>query len=80
MLYSRVAAFIGDSENDEPMFATFALSCGVANIMGAMTRMTVLPAFVTSAERSRGFLEFCEFLRNSVMNGEASLDRGNRIV
>ena len=26
------AMFFGDSPNDEPMFAAFTLSCGVANI------------------------------------------------
>jgi hypothetical protein len=65
MLYSRAAAFIGDSENDEPMFEALPLSCGVANIEESIARMATHPAYVTSAYRSKGFLEFCEFLRNS---------------
>ena len=49
--------FFGDSPNDEPMFAFFPTSCGVANIRPFAEKMTCLPAFVTAEESGRGFAE-----------------------
>ncbi len=56
---SRVA-FIGDSPNDEPMFAALPLSVGVANVRDA--RLTTPPAFVTGRAAGAGFVEFAEHL------------------
>lgn len=47
--------FFGDSPNDEPMFAFFPASCGVANIKPFVERMTHLPAFVAEEESGKGF-------------------------
>ncbi len=50
-------AFFGDSANDEPMFAAFPLSIGVANVRAFLPRMTHWPAFATSAPGGEGFAE-----------------------
>lgn len=47
-------AYIGDSENDAPCFASFHTSIGVANLRG---RHTVGPRFKTTAEQGLGFVE-----------------------
>jgi len=49
--------FVGDSPNDEPMFARFPLSCGVANIKRYETLLAHLPAFVSLGESGEGFAE-----------------------
>ncbi|MBN2049126.1 MAG: HAD family phosphatase [Spirochaetales bacterium] len=54
--------FVGDSPNDEPMFAFFPLSCGVGNIRNFLPSMKVKPAFITSGEGSYGFAELAERL------------------
>ncbi len=54
--------FFGDSPNDEPMFAFFPTSCGVANIRPFAGKMTCLPAFVTAEESGRGFAEAIQHL------------------
>ena len=52
-------AFIGDSGNDRACFAAFRTSIAVANLTGTPT---LLPAYVTRAERSQGFVEAAELL------------------
>jgi HAD superfamily hydrolase (TIGR01484 family) len=49
--------FVGDSTNDQLMFERIPLSVGVANIRRFLPQLTVLPAFVTTAERGAGFAE-----------------------
>ncbi len=49
--------FFGDSPNDEPIFAAFPVSCGVANIRPFVPTMTHLPAYVTEQPGGRGFAE-----------------------
>src|SRR5438477_6255670 len=51
-------AFIGDSPNDEPMFAHFPLSVGVANIRPYLPRLKSPPAYVTETAAGDGFVEF----------------------
>ncbi|HEX6978958.1 MAG TPA: HAD-IIB family hydrolase [Alphaproteobacteria bacterium] len=51
-------AFIGDSANDEPMFARFPWSFGVANVKAFLPRMKTGPAYVTTGEAGAGFVEF----------------------
>ncbi len=55
-------AFIGDSPNDEPMFAFFPNSVAVANIRPYLPRLRSLPAYVTEARAGAGFVEFAEAL------------------
>jgi HAD superfamily hydrolase (TIGR01484 family) len=53
----RELIFAGDSPNDEPMFARFPLSCGVANVQKYALLMKRLPAYVTSLDCGDGFAE-----------------------
>ena len=50
-------AFFGDSANDEPMFAAFPLSIGVANVRRFLPRMQTGPAYITPSEGGMGFVE-----------------------
>jgi hypothetical protein len=52
-------AYVGDSENDAACFAAYATTIGVANLSG---RPTVLPRYVTRAERAQGFVELARVL------------------
>ena len=54
--------FAGDSPNDAPMFASFPLSVGVANIRSFAGRLEAEPAYVTRAESGEGFRELAELL------------------
>jgi hydroxymethylpyrimidine pyrophosphatase-like HAD family hydrolase len=56
----RELIFAGDSPNDEPMFARFPLSCGVANVKKYATLMNRLPAFVSSLDCGDGFAEIAD--------------------
>lgn len=58
----EAVAFIGDSPNDEPMFAHFPYSVAVANIRPYLPRLRALPAYVTDTETGAGFVEFAEAL------------------
>ena len=49
--------FVGDSPNDESMFAAFPASCGVANIRAFAGSMAFLPAYVTEGQGGAGFAE-----------------------
>lgn len=50
-------AYVGDSTNDQVMFARFVHSVGVANIARFVPQLHQLPRYVTQAERGRGFAE-----------------------
>jgi HAD superfamily hydrolase (TIGR01484 family) len=54
--------FVGDSPNDEPMFARFPLSCAVANIGDFLHLIKSQPAFVASKEGGEGFAEIADAL------------------
>jgi hypothetical protein len=54
--------FIGDSPNDEPMFAFFDYSVGVANIQSQLHRLTHPPKFVTPSTGGQGFVELATHL------------------
>jgi HAD superfamily hydrolase (TIGR01484 family) len=49
--------FCGDSPNDEPMFAFFPFSCGVANVRDFALRLRTLPTFVADERGGAGFVE-----------------------
>ncbi|MEQ1721889.1 MAG: HAD-IIB family hydrolase [Pseudobdellovibrio sp.] len=49
--------FVGDSPNDEPMFAKFPHSFGVANIRNFETQMKTLPNYVAASIGGDGFAE-----------------------
>ena len=52
--------FVGDSPNDEPMFARFPLACGVANLSRYREHIKRLPTFIASKDSGEGFAEIAE--------------------
>jgi hydroxymethylpyrimidine pyrophosphatase-like HAD family hydrolase len=56
----REVVFVGDSPNDEPLFARFPLSCAVANIRRYEGLIKNYPAFVAEKECAEGFAEIVE--------------------
>jgi HAD superfamily hydrolase (TIGR01484 family) len=54
--------FIGDSPNDAPMFAYFALSVGVANVRNFAERLTHAPHYITQHACGAGFAELAQHL------------------
>jgi HAD superfamily hydrolase (TIGR01484 family) len=49
--------YVGDSTNDQAMFAFFPLSVGVANVRAFAAQLHTWPAFITGHERGEGFAE-----------------------
>ncbi len=49
------ALFIGDSPNDEPLFAGFAHSIAVGNLRRLLPRLTHRPEFLTDRDSAEGF-------------------------
>jgi HAD superfamily hydrolase (TIGR01484 family) len=56
------SAFIGDSPNDEPMFAALPLSVGVANVRAFLSAMAAKPRYITRGAGGEGFAEFADLL------------------
>jgi hypothetical protein len=54
--------FIGDSPNDEPMFASFTHSVGVANLGQYLDRLLSPPRWITAGESGTGFAEMAKRL------------------
>lgn len=54
--------YVGDSTNDQAMFAAFPLSVGVANLRRFAAELHTWPAFVTDGERGAGFAEVAQRL------------------
>jgi HAD superfamily hydrolase (TIGR01484 family) len=64
MLYGRSLedehaawVYVGDSTNDQVMFARFGLSVGVANLRRFAAELALWPCFITDGERGEGFAE-----------------------
>lgn len=57
--------YIGDSPNDEPMFAAFQYSVGVANLNRYLTRLKTPPTWITEKKSGEGFAEMAESLISS---------------
>jgi hydroxymethylpyrimidine pyrophosphatase-like HAD family hydrolase len=55
-------AYVGDSTNDQVMFANFANSVGVANIQVFAQQLKHFPRYVTQSERGEGFAEVVDAL------------------
>lgn len=51
-------AYVGDSPNDEPMFAFFQNAIGVANVKTFLKQMKHHPSLITKKEEAEGFAEF----------------------
>jgi len=58
--------YVGDSPNDESMFAHFPLSVGVSNIQQHLPKMTHQPAYLTQTPGGLGFAELSNYLLNTV--------------
>jgi HAD superfamily hydrolase (TIGR01484 family) len=58
--------YVGDSLNDQEMFASFPLSVGVANLMRFAPQLTVWPAYLTRGERGAGFAEVAAALIRAI--------------
>jgi hypothetical protein len=58
----KCGLYVGDSPNDEPMFAYFPHSVGVRNIENFASEMRSLPQYITRAEGGLGFLELARIL------------------
>ncbi|MCB1857718.1 MAG: HAD-IIB family hydrolase [Gammaproteobacteria bacterium] len=58
-------AFVGDSPNDEPMFAYLPNAVGVANVRDFAGSMEALPRWVTDQRGGAGFAEFARLLLES---------------
>jgi HAD superfamily hydrolase (TIGR01484 family) len=54
--------FVGDSPNDEPMFAYFPHAVGVANVGELADRLETPPAYLTGGRAGSGFTEVAEAL------------------
>jgi len=54
--------FVGDSPNDQPMFAFFPNAVGVANVREMADLMEMLPRYVAPSCGSAGFAEVAEVL------------------
>ena len=54
--------FIGDSPNDEPMFAYLPHTVAVANIRPFLPRLKAPPGYVTEKAAGDGFVEFAAML------------------
>jgi HAD superfamily hydrolase (TIGR01484 family) len=54
--------FIGDSPNDEPMFAAFGQTVGVANLGVYLDRLKHPPRWITKSESGAGFAEMAHGL------------------
>jgi HAD superfamily hydrolase (TIGR01484 family) len=58
----KTVIYAGDSPNDEPMFAAFPLSIGVANIHAFAHRLTSTPAYLANGHSGEGFVELADLL------------------
>lgn len=63
--------FVGDSPNDEPMFAFFPFSVGVANVAAFASRMRTPPRYVTQSACGAGFAELAVALLATDHEAEA---------
>ncbi len=53
-------AYVGDSTNDQAMFAAFPLAIGVANLRRFAAQLHTWPAWITEGERGDGFAEVAQ--------------------
>jgi HAD superfamily hydrolase (TIGR01484 family) len=60
----REVVFVGDSPNDEPMFARFPLACGVANVRRYGDLIKKPPAYIAAQECGDGFAEIAGTILN----------------
>lgn len=54
--------YVGDSLNDEPLFAEYAMSVGVANVAKHLARMKNQPVWILRGEGGEGFSELADVI------------------
>ena len=54
--------YVGDSTNDQTMFAVFPLAVGVANLQRFADQLHTWPAYIAQGERGAGFAELVQAL------------------
>jgi HAD superfamily hydrolase (TIGR01484 family) len=74
----REVLFVGDSPNDEPMFARLPLTCAVSNIKRYTDFIKHKPAFVASKECGDGFAEIVEVFLEKRMLKKNSSHKGTK--
>ena len=57
--------YVGDSPNDEPLFASFQRSVGVANVKKYLDQLQARPTWITSQACGGGFVEMTDRLIQS---------------
>lgn len=63
--FKAMTIYVGDSPNDEPMFAYFPHSVGVANVRQFVDQMDHPPCWVTIEPGGYGFKELAEHVLNN---------------
>ena len=54
--------YVGDSLNDEPLFAEYKMSVGVANVARHLARMKNRPVWILQGEGGNGFAELADLI------------------
>ena len=63
-------SYIGDSQNDESMFAWLPLTFGVNNIINVLPKLTAKPAYLTEKNGGYGFVELAEIILQAKQSNE----------
>jgi len=74
----KCTLYIGDSPNDEPMFAFFTHTVGVRNIENFVSEMSAHPRYVTRGEGGLGFLELARVLTRAAPPLSSARGRNRR--
>lgn len=69
--------YVGDSANDEPMFAGFPVSVGVANVRDFLPRMAAWPRWVTPGVGGHGFAELVDHVLTARSDPPPGPDAGS---
>lgn len=62
----KSVVYVGDSPNDEPMFAYFSHSVGVANVLQFTEILSHKPSWITAAEGGYGFSQLANHLLEAI--------------
>jgi len=76
----KEVVFVGDSPNDEPMFARFPITCAVSNIERYAGFIKQKPAYVASKECGDGFAEIAGIFLEKRMLQKNSSHKGTKIT
>ena len=71
--------YVGDSTNDQTMFAALPLSVGVANLMRFAGQLHTWPSYITEGERGVGFAEVAAALISAARAAKDSAPFASRV-